>query len=130
MMLINHQIKAGLTAIPLAGGQYRAADSATLPHDVDACNDFLGLRRLEQGGEPKHFMPSAGEGGQVTQGHPLGAAGLGIARVAPVKHQEAHCRVGLNVAADSAAFMSAAGEKDKRKIKEPHSAPWENRIQL
>src|SRR5438067_11341948 len=89
MVLIHHQIKGLLLAIPLDGFEHRL--SATAPsYNLDAVDRFCGNTAGVFIGKPIDLMPAFPQRSQIAFGHSLGAARFGIFWIPPVQHQETH----------------------------------------
>src|SRR4051794_22068541 len=82
VMLVNHQIKLWLPAIPLDGLQNGGPRTAAA-NDLYSFNSFFPGSAGEIVGEPKGFMAAPDQLRQVSFGHPLGAASLGGLRIPP-----------------------------------------------
>src|SRR5438045_1748401 len=89
MVLIDHQIKLGLLAIPSPRGQNGTAISPPA-NDFDAVAfvSFPCVRKTIR--EPINLMPPLDQRMQVAEGNALRTTTLWIVRIPPVQHQESH----------------------------------------
>ena len=94
VVLIDHQIKFRLRAIPPASFNDRTANSAPA-HDVDAADACRACGPGKRVRKPKYLVPARDQRFHITLRHPFGSSRQRILRIAPVKHQKTHARVCL-----------------------------------
>ena len=88
-MLINHQVKTLLPAMPLDGLQH-GRTLAAAPDNFYSPRLAFRLRTGKIVCKPVNFVSAPDQFGEVGQADTLCAAGNRILRVAPVEHQKSH----------------------------------------